>query len=108
MGSKLTRPLLFMFVRDGLIDIGLFVVAPCEAFWIAQEVAYQSEETADLLGVDQTVIGPQEYRHDIDRHELAGAWDHFGLYGSQRQIERIRFIRKSSWFIDPHWRRPGE
>jgi hypothetical protein len=87
MGSKLTRPLLFMFVRDGLIDIGLFVVAPCEAFWIAQEVAYQSEETADLLGVDQTVIGPQEYRHDIDRHELAGAWDHFGLYGSQRQIE---------------------
>ena len=40
--------------------------APCKAFWIAQEVAYQSEETADLLGVNQTVIGPQEYRHYIN------------------------------------------
>src|SRR5215475_534650 len=57
-GSKLTRPLLFLFFRDGPIDIGLSVVPSCQAFWITKEVAYQSKETADLLGVNQTVIGP--------------------------------------------------
>src|SRR4249919_210075 len=57
-GLKLTRPLFFLLFRDGSIDIGLVVVTPCQAFRAAQEIAYQGKKTANLLGVNQTVIGP--------------------------------------------------
>jgi hypothetical protein len=70
-----------LLFSDGSIDVGLVVMTSCQALWVVQKIAYQSKKTANLLGIYQTVISPQEYRHYIDRRELAGACDDFSFCG---------------------------
>jgi hypothetical protein len=55
-----------LLFSDGSIDVGLVVMTSCQTLWVVQKIAYQGKKTANLLGVYQTVIGPQEYRHYIN------------------------------------------
>jgi hypothetical protein len=49
---------------------------------VAQKVAHRGEETADLLGIHEAVVGSQEQRHDIDGYKLIRTGDHFVFYRS--------------------------
>jgi hypothetical protein len=58
--NEVTLLLQLLFCVTESIELGLVGITAAKPFGVTQKVAHRGEETADLLGVYQTVVGSQE------------------------------------------------